>query len=255
MVRTDDGSVNWRSAIDPERAISVFGEAGRALADIAGHLCESLAQAWTQGRPKDWIPPFNGARIAARSPFSAQSVDSELTRTLSLYSALHKLLAAARTSGTRDSRGLVRLVQGIVRARTDAGPLARRFSRQLLIGQQALPLRVDFLGQHYVCYMMRITQSPSAAEIAAERAIGRVQELHMIRRHVARQGDGMLGLFDGERPDHFEFLMVGDRQHPIQGPVMGRIDWAADRREVTVRAMDSPEAAARHIVDMERRAA
>ena len=255
VVRTAQGHVEWRSAVDADRAGNVFGAPGRALADIAARLCESLAHAWQHEREADWTPPFEGARIAARSPFSASSLDSEFAHSLRLYSALHKLMSGAKVSSTRDSRGLVRVVQGIVRARLDSAYLAPRFSRHLTIGGSALPLRVDFLGRHYVCFMMRVTESPSQAEIAAERAIGRVQELQMLRKHVQRQGEGLLGLFDGERPEQFELLMVGDRQHPIQGPVLGRVEWAADQREVRVRTVGAPAEVAEHVVAMERRAA
>lgn len=102
VIRTKDGQIDYRSAIDAERASHAFGAAGEALASIARHLCASLAEAWNNGKAADWVPPFQGAQIARRTPFSAQTVAAAMETALRQHSTLHTLLECVTAGGEDD---------------------------------------------------------------------------------------------------------------------------------------------------------
>lgn len=221
---------------------------------MAGALCASLAEHWISTSPAEWVPPFEGARLARVSDFTAQSAEAAIEQSLSQHSALYTLLSRYEIPAQQKVSNIVARVRREVRSNKWTEHLAPRFSRELNIGASTTPLRVDFLGQHLACYFIQVTESARGIEGSAERAFGKLFELQALRRFVKARPKS-LGLFDHERPDRFELILVGDRTHPVQKHAIARIEALADQKQVIARPIASAIEAAQHIVELERKAA
>lgn len=241
--------------MDPHKAEHAFGAAGVALVAVANRLCESLADHWLrESSPEDWKPPFEGAQLARVTEFTAQNAESAVNLALGQHSTLHALLSAYEVPMHNKPSSIVERVKRVVRQNVRDKHLAPRFSRALNVGDDALPLKVDFLGQHFACYFVQATSSERGIEASAERAYGKLFELQALRGFVGKRRKS-LGLLDDEKPEHFELLVVGSRQHPVQRRAIAQIEALADRGQVIARPVEDVSVAAARVVEMERRAA
>lgn len=251
----DNGEVSWRNALDMRKAESAFGAAGLALHSVAERLCESLAHHWLQQQPEEaWAPPFEGAAISESATFTARDVDAAFEFALRQSSSLHVLLGAYEIPQQTRTTGIVERVRQAVRRSSHSKYLAPRFGRELNIGADTQPLKVDFLGQHFACYFLQVTASERGIPGNAERAYGKLFELQALRRFVSHKRKS-LGLLDDERPGKFELVLVGDGQHPVQRRALAQIEALADKGEVRARPLLDANAAAEHVLQMERQVA
>lgn len=255
VVRLDDGTTALRCAVDARKAQHAFGAAGVALEAAARRLCESLAQHVAQDlSPQEWSPPFEGARVARASRFSARDAESAMLEALMRHSSMHTLLAAYEIPAAQPRTNLVDKVRREVSANERTQHLARRFNRDLVVGGDAPPLQVDFLGQHYACFFIRAATDERTFSVANDRAFGKMWQLQALKHFVARR-PRTLGLLEDERPEAFELLVVGERSHPVQRRAMDFIESMADRGEVVARQLPNARRAAEHLVRMEHLAA
>lgn len=255
VVRTDSGDVAWRTAIDPAPAQFAFGAPGAMLADIAQHLCQSLAAHWAATPSAgEWKPPFHAASLADVHRFSARNVDEALTLLLGRASSLHTLLAQVKLAPQRNSRTLVEQVRRAMAQDPNARHLAPRFNRELMVGGGAQPLRVDFLGQHYACNLLQITRNARLLDVSIERAYGKLYELQALRQWV-KKPPRQLGLLDEERPRRFELIMVADRGDQVHRRALAQIEALADQNEVRAEVRPHASAAAVRVAEQERLAA
>lgn len=255
VLQFDGGSTTYQCGLDEAKAAHAFGARGKALAAVARELCTSLTEHWKcTSRGDPWVPPFEGARIARETEFSAQSAAAAIAHALEQHSALHTLLAAYEIAAPARNASIVAAVQREVRRNRRTEHLAPRFNRQLVVSRDAAPLKVDFLGQHYACYFLQVSQSERGIEASAERAYGKLFELDALRRFV-KQRPKSLGLLDDERPQRFELIVVGDREHAVQRRALAQIEALADRNRVIARPLANAASAADHVIQQERRAA
>lgn len=255
VTRLDSGEVAMASALDARKAAHAFGAAGAALASVAQALCESLAAHWrAHDDASAWVPPFEGARLAELSRFSARSVEDANSAMLARVSAMHTLLQGYEIAQAERRGSIVQRVRSVVRRDPNAQHLADRFNRHLPLRDDALPLRVDFLGQRFACYFLQLTSHTRAQELNTERAFGRLYELEALRGFVQRPKKS-LGLLDDERPSQFELVMVGSASDSVQRRAIRQIEALADKREVRVRALPTVAHAAEHVATEERQAA
>jgi hypothetical protein len=169
-------------------------------------------------------------------------------------STLHTLFQHYDLQQQERATSIVQRVRSAIRKDVNAKHLQARFEREIHVGDKAGKLKVDFLGQHFACYFLQITQSERGVEATAERAYSRLYELQALRRFVARPAKSM-GLLDDERPSRFELVMVGSQADAIQRRAIGLVTALADRDEVRARPLPTAEAAAEHVVAMEMQAA
>ena len=255
VVRTDDGDVSSKCALDKRKAEHAFGLGGTALFEIANALCQSLAQHWKEsGRLEDWVPPFEGARVARSGEFTARSSSDAIAQGLSVHSTLTTLLSHYEIAEQARQTGIVERVKTAVKRDQNAKHLSARFNRMLPLGQDAAPLKVDFLGQNFACYFLQIVKSQRHSEVNSERALGKLYELQVLRRFVTKPKKS-LGLLDDERPKHFELVMVGSRTDIVQRRIMYSVEAMADKNAVRARVVESALAAAEHVANQERLAA
>jgi len=254
VVRLHDGQVHWRAAIDERKAEHAFGAQGVALYAIAQQLCQALAAHWALGTREEWRPPFEDATLAQVDEFTARDVESALDFALRSQSSLYTLLSEYEIPVQARPAGIVRRVQQLVRRQQTHRHLEKRFGRELDIGRNAGVLRVDFLGQNYACYFMQLTESERGVEGNTERALAKLYELQALRRFVQGRPKSF-GLLDEERPSAFELIAVGDKNHAAQRQALARITLLADKGEVRTRPMHDVQAAAEHVINMERKAA
>lgn len=255
VIRTNQNEVIAQCALDRRKAEHAFGTAGKAIYEVANALCESLAQHWrTFGPLEPWVPPFENARIASISDFSARDVDSAIKQALDLHSTLGTLLSHYEINEQTRTTSIVERVRTAVKRDNNAKHLAARFNRELPLGKDAAPLRVDFLGQNFACYFLQVVKHARGIEVNADRALGKLYELQTLRKFVAKPKKS-LGLFDDERPKHFELVLVGNRNDSVQRRVVYQIEAMADRGEVQSRLLESPAAAAEYVANNERLAA
>lgn len=255
VLRTDDGEVVASCAIDKRKASHAFGDSGSALFEIANALCDSLAIHWrSTGHAEGWIPPFEGAQIARLSEFSAKDTKSALAQINDHHSTLYTLLNSYEITEIARNTNIVERVRVAVKRDANARHLAKRFNRELNLGAEAAPMRVDFLGQNFACYFIQIVRSARAGDVNTERALGKIYELELLRKFINKPKKS-LGLLDEERPSSFELVMVGDRNNSIQKRIVYQIEAMADRSEVRARLLPDPTSAAAHVSDRERLAA
>ncbi len=255
VVRTEDGTVSAQCAVDARKAEHAFDHAGLALHEVARHLCESLAQHWAaQPDANTWAPPFWGARLASLTRFSAASAQEGMDLMLNRTSTLHTLLGAYQIKTISTQTGIVEKVRAAVKRDANATHLAKRFNRELILNGEAQPLRVDFLGQHYACYFLQITQSARGLDASTDRAYGKLFELQALKRLVKKPRKS-LGLLDEERPEVFELVMVGNRADPVQRRAIYQVEALADKGQVLARTEPSAKAAAERLFQQERLAA
>jgi len=255
VTRLDTGEVSFTCAVDQRKAEHAFGEAGCALYAIALKLCESLAEHWMRNPHADtWSPPFGSARLADLSRFSGRNATEAQHLMLSRNSAMHTLMQGYEIQQVNRVTGIVQRVRSEVRKDPNTQHLAKRFSRELSLGDQAQPLKVDFLGQHFACYFLQITESARGLEATSERAFARLYELQALRKFIKKPRKS-LGLLDDERPQEFELMMVGDRNNAVQRRAIYQVEALADKGEVVARAVPSVAAAAQHVAQKERLAA
>ena len=255
VIRTDDGEVISRCALDKRKVEHAFGLAGTALYEIANALCNSLAKHWKEdGQSAAWVPPFEGARIARSGEFTARNTSDALSQGLSVHSTLATLLSHYEIAEQARNTSIVERVKTAVKRDSNAKHLSGRFNRVLPLGQDAAPLRVDFLGQNFACYFLQIVKSARHSEVNSERALGKLYELQVLRRFVTKPKKS-LGLLEDERPKHFELVMVGSRTDAVQRRIMYSVEAMADKSEVRARVVDSALAAAEHVSNSERLAA
>lgn len=222
---------------------------------MAERLCESLATHWLQQQPaQTWAPPFEGVTLSEVADFTARDVDAAFDFALRQSSSLHVLLSAYELPQQTRTTGIVERVRQVVRRGTGSKHLAPRFGRELNIGADTQPLKVDFLGQHFACYFLQVTSSERGIPGNAERAYGKLFELQALRRFVSHKRKS-LGLLDDERPDKFELVLVGDAKQAVQRRALAQIEALADRGEVRARPLPDVGAAAEHVLHMERQAA
>lgn len=106
VVRLSNGEIQLRCSVDTHKAEHAFGASGAALAAVAFNLCESLAHHWQNtGSPEGWKPPFEGAKMARVTEFTARNADSALELAMGQQSSLHALLAAYEIP-TKDGRSV-----------------------------------------------------------------------------------------------------------------------------------------------------
>jgi hypothetical protein len=115
-------------------------------------------------------------------------------------------------------------------------------------------MRVDFLGQNFACYFLQVVRSARHSEVNAERAMGKLFELQALKKFVARPKKS-LGLFEEERPKHFELIMIGSRTDSVQRRIVYQVEAMADKSQVQARVLESTTAAAEHVAGKERLAA
>lgn len=254
MVQLADGQVFSRTAIDERKAQHAFGAQGAALYAIAHQLCASLHAHWLAGDRGEWQPPFEGAQLAAVDNFTARDADAALDFVLGVQSSLYALLDAYEISSKGRTQGIVQRVQRIVTRQHQCKHLSKRFGRELQMGTDAGTLKVDFLGQNFACYLHGLTESNLGVDNNTVHALAKMAELQAVRRFVQGRRK-TFGLLDEERPHHFELIAVGKPQQGPQRHAMARITMLADKREVRVRALPDADAAAEHLVQMERKAA
>ncbi|MEO6854706.1 MAG: hypothetical protein ABI410_18840 [Rhodoferax sp.] len=255
VIRLNDGEVLTRCSLDKRKMEHAFGNAGMALYEIALALCSSLAQHWTStGSVDEWVPPFEGANLARVSPFSAKNAESALGQGIELHSSLGTLLASYEITESVRSQGIVEKVKTVVRRDVNTKHLEKRFNRTIPLGDQTLPLKVDFLGQNFACYFVQLPTSARSSEQNTERACGKLLELQVLRR-MMKKPKKALGLLDEERPNIFELLMVGAKNDPVQRAASYKIEAMADKGEVRVLMLSSPVDAAEHVSNKERLAA
>jgi len=255
VVRTTGGEVRAECALDKRKLESAFGLAGTAIFEIANVLCSSLAAHWQEsGEASSWIPPFEGAKVARLGEFTARSIEAAVRQGVELHSTLNTLLAQYEITEQARATNIVERVRSAVKRDQNANHLAHRFNRQLSLGKEAAPMRVDFLGQNFACYFLQITRSPRHSEVNSDRALGKLFELQALRKFVAKPKKS-LGLFDEERPKHFELVMIGSRSDLVQRRIVYQVEAMADKSEVNARVLDSAVAAAEHVANKERLAA
>ena len=256
VTRAEDGKVDFKCAIDSIKAEHAFGSAGTALYCVAQTLCESLAEHW-QANPsaEQWIAPFEQAHIAQLSRFSARNTAEAHESILNRTSSLQTLLAAYEIK-QKPSRqqGIAERVRSVIQKDTNSKHLAKRFIREIPLGEKALPLKVDFLGQHFACYFLQISTNLRGMENNLDRAYGKLFELRALRKFIKKPRKSM-GLLDDERPQAFELVMVGDRDNPVQRQAIYQVEALADKDEVIAKVTPSVSAAAEHLAYKERMAA
>lgn len=255
VLRTDSGEVAWRSAIDHDRAKHAFGEPGAMLAEVAQHLCESLARHWAAAaQPSDWKPPFHRAALAEAHRFSARTVDEALALLLRRASSLQTLMTQVSLPARRGHATLVRQVQRAMALDPNARHLAPRFSRDLPLGHGAQPLRVDFLGQRYACNLLQVTRNARTIDVSIERAYGKLYELQALREWV-KEPPRQLGLLAEERPERFELILVADQRDTVHQRALAQIEAVADQKHVRAQVRPTAAAAAERVAQQERLAA
>ena len=255
VTRLDTGEVSFTCAIDGRRVEHAFGDTGAALYAIALKLCESLAQHWqTHPDATAWHPPFSGAKLADLSRFSGRNAAEAQHLMLNRSSAMHTLLQSYEIPQATRATGIVERVRSAVSKDPNIKYLTKRFSRELPLGNQALPLKVDFLGQHFACYFLQISERTKGMEMNVDRAFGKLYELQALRKFIKKPKKAM-GLLEDERPEAFELLMVGDRNNVIQRRAMYQVEALADKGQVMARVVPSVHAAAEHLAQKERLAA
>lgn len=255
VIRTSDGLISYICAVDSRKMEHAFGPAGVAFFDVADQLCRSLAEHWAQGgRAEDWRPPFNNARLARLEEFSGRSSQEAMQLFLDRTSSLNSLLGAYEVEHSLHRSSIVAKVQSAIKKDNNSKYLARRFNKHLTVAGGAQPLKVDFLGQRYACYFLKITNSVRGLEANTERAFGKLFELDAVRRLV-KTPQTNIGLLEDERPEVFELLMVGDRHDSIQRRAIYQIEALADKNEVVARVEASAIEAAERLTAQERLAA
>lgn len=255
VVRVDDGEVVAGCSLDKRKLSHAFGEPGIALFEIANVLCESLALHWrATGSTDGWVPPFEGAKIARLTAFSAKNVLSAISQVNDQHSTLHTLLNGYEIAETARNSSIVERVRVAVKRDSNAKHLATRFNRELPLGPEATKMRVDFLGQNVACYFVQIVLSARHGEGNTDRALGKIYELELLRKFVAKPKKS-LGLLPEERPQKFELVMVGDRSNSIQRRIVYQIEAMADRSHVEALLLPDPTSAANHVSDRERQVA
>ena len=255
VTRLDNSHVSYTCAIDQQRIRHAFGESGATFYAIAQQLCESLADYWKHNPDAAaWQPPFSNASLADLSRFSAATATEGQLSMLGRTSAWHTLLQSYEMPQTGQPQGVVARVKSAISKDPNNKYLARRFGRELSLGDQAQPLKVDFLGQNLACYFLQITQSARGLDGNADRAFARLYELQALRKFVKKPRKS-LGLLDDERPESFELMMVGNRNDSIQRRAIYQVEALADKGQVIARAVPTVAAAAEHLADKERMAA
>lgn len=255
ITRLTTGEVSFECAVDPRKAEQAFGKAGAGLWHVANALCESVAEHWDRhGDVRGWVSPFEGARLGPVQIFSAKTQQAGALQLLRRVSTLHTLFDEYDFQQTERSNSIANRVRSVVRRDANAKHLQARFHREIQLGGKAGKLKVDFLGQHFACYFLQITQSAHGVEATAERAFSRLYELQALKRFVARPNKS-LGLLDEERPSQFELVMVGSQSDPVQFRAISMVTALADRDDVRARPLPTVEAAAEHVSTMERKAA
>jgi hypothetical protein len=216
VLRNDAGDIAFTLAVSQRNMQHAFGPAGSALYDVAHKLCTSLAEYWASGKdPRQWVAPFHNARLAELERFSAHDLASAGQMFLARISTLYTLDQAYQHEAVSRGSPIVMQVRAAVKRDANAKHLANRFNKHLTINGEAQPLRVDFLGQHYACYFLQVTQSAKSIENTTDRAYGKLFELGALRR-LLNQPQQHIGLLPDERPTQFELLMVGDRNNAVQ---------------------------------------
>lgn len=255
VTRLTTGEVAAVCAIDSKKAAHLFGEAGQGLYFAAQALCQSLLEHWrAQPDASQWVPPFEGASLAEVHAFSARDADTGARQMLERGSTLHTLLAQYQVSQAEWGRGIVARVKAAIKRDVNTRHLHERFNRDIHVGEEAGRLRVDFLGQNFACYFLQVTQSARSADTTVERAFGKLYELAALQRFVKKPRRS-LGLLDDERPERFALVMVGEHSDPVQRRVINLVTTIADRDAIRALPVPNVDAAAAHVVEMERLAA
>lgn len=254
IIRTENGHVQALCAIDERKALHAFGMAGQALHSVAQHLCSSLLEHWKHNPAETWIPPFFNARIENLSRFSASSADEALELMLRRSSTIHSLFNAYVITQQQHNQGIVSRVKSAIQHDNNAKHLAKRFNKKLTFDGDIHPLQVDFWGKHYACYFLQVTSNVRGLEVNTERAYGKLFELAALK-HILKKPSNKIGLWNDERPEVFELLMVGDRNDPIQKRVINQVLALADGQKIVARTEPNHIAAAERVASKERQVA
>jgi hypothetical protein len=255
VTKLDSGEVSYTCAIDEGKANHAFGAAGVAFHAIALQLCASMAAFWqTHANANDWTAPFAGAGIADQSRFSGRSAEMAHALMLNRSSTLHTLLENYDYVQVKRPQGIVERVRSAVNKDPNTKHLAKRFGRVLPLGDQTLPLRVDFLGQNYACYFLQVSKSPRGHEQNTDKAFGKLYELQALRRLLQTPQD-IWELLEDERPQKFELVMVADRNNMEQRQAIYKVEKLADKGEIIAKTVASANDAAEHVAHKERQAA
>jgi hypothetical protein len=248
VLRLDDGRIATRVAIQPQEAQHAFGVAGEELHAIAHHLCLSLVEHLTDGLSfESWTAPFENASIDKLGRVEGARLESLLDVQVSQNSTLFTLFKSYEMPAVKQYDSIVKRVRKAI-MESKSHHLADRFHRELPVTQDALPLKVEFLGANYACYFLQISPSLRGIEESARRAHGKLFELQNVRSHFAAAGAG--DSFE-EVPRRFELLVIGDHTNPIQKSAWLQIESLADSNNLVTRILESPAAAANAVARFE----
>jgi hypothetical protein len=197
-----------------------------------------------------------GSRPVAEFYTDARVVEWLIRQTLMLNrsSTLHTLLESYDYVQEKRPQGIVQRVRSAVSKDPNAKHLVKRFGRILPLGDQTLPLRVDFLGQNYACYFLQVSKSPRGHEQNTDKAFGKLYELQALRRLLQTPQD-IWELLEDERPQKFELVMVADRNNMEQRQAIYKVEKLADKGEIIAKTVASANDAAEHVAHKERQAA
>lgn len=255
VTRTEAGKVSFMCAIDARKIEHAFGEPGVALHAIASTLCTSLANHWNQNEAAEtWQPPFEGARIALLDPFSAATAAEAHLSILGRVSTMQTLLEDYEIKQTLQPKGIVERVKSVVSKDPNSKHLAPRFGRELSLGGEAQSLKVDFLGTHFACYFLQITDKERGLDANTDRALARLYSLQALRKFIQKPRKS-LGLLDDERPETFELMMIGNRNNAVQRRAIYQVEALADKGNVRAIAIPTVHEVAELVSSKERLAA
>lgn len=254
VVRLDDGQCFARVAVTEAAVTHAFGIAGQELYHAAFHLCQSLLEhVQAGGAFKTWTPPFAGAEIGNLGRAEARNMDAILDLGLAQNSMLYTLLSHYAMPAHHNNDSLASKVKSAISKNKATKHLKERFYREIMVREEAMPLKVEFLGANFACYFLQLSKSQQGIEISTSNACGKLFKLQNLKQHFEKLDRPTV--FDEERPQSFELLVVADDSDRLQKSALLQIESFADANKLIARVLPDAQSAASMVVKRESLAA
>lgn len=260
VVAVDDTGVK-SLPVNLRRLRCLYGDGQRILELAAVYSLKSLeAHVIVNGMTTDslarWEAPVDGVVVGEPTHTNSKSID----RALDLYLTKHSSLAATAAAGEEDEREergaslsssrLERLVREEILAAQPS--LSECFGRKFWVKEGARPFRLAFAGQRLVANFTLLwpTQLSGAVRLSKSKLWD-----------LAQARDGLAaGWFGKERAMAFELLVhhateadvtVSNRGLAMVGEALEELEAEADKYELRSRAIVTPTAMAKFVVEQE----
>ena len=245
IVKGDDGSLMVAKLVPATRLKSILGKVFGGRIAEALNICVASAEAYfsKQALTRDWRPPLDGFLVSETRSSVAVDLEDGLLMAARNSCCLAVSLEADREQRSAETKKInpqtwrEEIIEQVILLRKD---FEIYFEKTINFSLSGVPLTFGFVSPRYAAHFDAI--SPSGRQNALVRAQSKLWQLDQLR------DNGQLF-----QQDKFELVLYRPNTEGEDADSLGEfveeLSYEASRRELEIYTSNSPEEAARHVLE------